>query len=38
MASVDKEAGRQGIQLLSAKSIVLRIELRYRYKNLYDVS
>ena len=29
MASVHKEAGRQGVQFLSVKSIFLRIELKY---------
>ena len=38
MPSVYKEAGRQRIQLRSVKSILLRIEPRFRYEILYDVS
>ena len=37
MASIYKEAGRQGILLRSVKSIFLQIELSYRYEIWYDV-
>ena len=36
MTSGYKEAGRQGIQLRSVKSILILIELRYRYEILYE--
>ena len=32
------KAGRQGIQLRSVKPVFLQIELKYLYKNLYNVS
>ena len=38
MASIYKEAGRQGTQLRLVKSIFLRIEFGYRYEVLYGVS